>query len=218
MKRLVKATALGLGLMAIPWMSSAQDRVVAPGATVEKLAGDFKFTEGPTCDADGNLQLHRPLLQANLVDARHDAADRAARLLPVRRPPAVRARHRRSGQAQHGIIGTPDGKKVYVADIGAGRTYRYDIAPDGGLTHKTLVVEHGSDGMTLDNEGNLDLTGKGVLVFDPTGRQVEQIPVPDDEWTANVSFCGKDRQTLFITASTGVYGVRMRVKGANAAK
>ncbi len=62
----------------------------------------------------------------------------------------------------NGIIGTPDGKTLYVADIGAGKTYRYEIAPDGDLTRKTLVAEHGSDGMTLDNEGNLYLTGDGV--------------------------------------------------------
>ena len=118
----------------------------------------------------------------------------------------------------NGIIGTPDGKTLYVADIGAGKTYRYDIAPDGDLTHKTLVAEQGSDGMTLDNEGNLYLTGDGVVVFDKAGRQIEQIQVPDERWTANVSFGGKDRHTLFITASTGLYAIRMRVKGANAAK
>jgi gluconolactonase len=118
----------------------------------------------------------------------------------------------------NGITGTPDGKTLYVADIDAGKTYRYDIAPDGRLADKTLAAEQGSDGMTLDNEGNLYLTGKGVLVFDKAGRQIEQIQIPDERWTANVSFCGKDGRTLFITASTGLYAIRMRVKGANAAK
>ena len=118
----------------------------------------------------------------------------------------------------NGIIGTPDGKTLYVADIGAGKTYSYDIAADGDLADKTLVVEHGSDGMTLDNEGNLYLTGDGVLVFDKAGRQIEQIRVPDERWTANVSFGGKDRHTLFITASTGLYAIRMRVQGRQRGK
>lgn len=118
----------------------------------------------------------------------------------------------------NGIVGTPDGKTLYVADIGAGKTYRYEIAPGGDLTGKTLVAEQGSDGMTLDNEGHLYLTGDGVLVFDPSGRQVEHIAIPGETWTGNVAFGGKDRQTLFITASTGLYAIRMRVKGANAAK
>ena len=117
----------------------------------------------------------------------------------------------------NGIIGTPDGRTLYVADIGAGKTYRFDIASDGRLTRKTLVAEQGSDGMTIDGEGNLYLTGKGVRVFDRTGRQIDQLNVPED-WTANVSICAKDKHTLFIAASKGLYGVRLRVRGANPAK
>jgi gluconolactonase len=121
-------------------------------------------------------------------------------------------------QKPNGIIGTPDGKMLYVADIEAGKTYRYEISPDGSLAGKTLAADHGSDGMTLDSEGNLYLTGEGVAVFDPAGRQIERIPIPDERWTANVSFGGRDRQVLFITASCGLYGVQTRVSGANVAK
>ena len=118
----------------------------------------------------------------------------------------------------NGITGTPDGKTLYVADIGAKKNYSYDIQPDGKLAAKKLFCEEGSDGMTIDNENNLYLTGKGVMVFDPTGKQIEHIPVPDEPWTANVSFGGKDRQTLFITASKGLYSIKMRVKCANPSK
>lgn len=112
----------------------------------------------------------------------------------------------------NGIIGTPDGKVLYVADIGAGRTYAYDIQPDGTLANKRLFCMLGSDGMTLDDQGNVYLTGKGATVFDREGKQVEHIAV-DEPWTANVCFGGKDRQTLFITASKSLYGLRLRVKG-----
>ena len=112
----------------------------------------------------------------------------------------------------NGIIGTPDGKTLYIADIGAGRTYAYDIQPDGGLANKRLFCKLGSDGMTIDDEGNVYLTGKGVTVFDRTGKQIEHIPV-NERWTANVCFGGRDMHTLFITASTKLYGLRMRVKG-----
>lgn len=112
----------------------------------------------------------------------------------------------------NGIIGTPDGKTLYVADIGARKSYAYDIQPDGALANKRLFCELGSDGMTIDNEGNVYLTGRGVTVFDKTGKQIEQIPVPEG-WTANVTFGGKDRDLLFITASKSVYGVKTRVKG-----
>jgi gluconolactonase len=62
------------------------------------------------------------------------------------------------------------------------------------------------------------LTGDGVMVFDSSGLQIDHVRIPGEKWTANVAFGGKDRQTLFITASTGFYGIRMRVRGANAAK
>lgn len=118
----------------------------------------------------------------------------------------------------NGIIGSPDGKTLFVSDIEAKRTYRFDSAQDGSLTNKTLVVDQGSDGMTLDDEGHIYLTGDGVMVFDMGGRVVEHIRIREEEWTANVCFGGRDRRTLFITASTGLYAIRMRVTGANAAK
>jgi gluconolactonase len=282
--------------------SVAGEGVVPPGAKVEKLAGGFQFTEGPTCDAEGNVfftdqpnnrimkwsvdgglsTFLQPAGRANGMYFDHKGnliacADETNALWsiepdgtvtvilseykgkPLNGPNDVWVRpdgalyftdpfYPRSWWAhdtmpqdgQHvyflsadrrqlvrvtddlgkpnGIIGTPDGKMLYVADIGAGKTYRFDIAPDGNLTRKTLVVEQGSDGMTLDNEGNLYLTGKGVLVFDKTGRQIDQLNVPEESWTGNVSFGAKDKHTLFITASKGLYGVNLRVKGANAAK
>jgi gluconolactonase len=113
----------------------------------------------------------------------------------------------------NGIIGTPDGKILYVADIGGQKTYRYDIQKDGTLANKTLFCGMGSDGMTIDSEGNVYLTGKGVTVFDSTGKKIEQISI-DAPWTANVCFGGRDRHTLFITAIQNLFGLRMRVKGA----
>jgi gluconolactonase len=117
-------------------------------------------------------------------------------------------------KAPNGIIGTPDGKTLYVADIGAGNTYRYDIQRDGSLKGKHLFCAMGSDGMTIDAQGNIYLTGKGVTVFAPSGGQLEHIEVPEP-WTANVCFGGKDRQTLFITASKGLYALRMKLKGVD---
>lgn len=112
----------------------------------------------------------------------------------------------------NGIIGTPDGKQLYVADIGADKTYRYDIGKNGKLNNKTLFAEMGSDGMTIDQNGNIYLTGKGVTVFNKKGEQIAHIPIKE-HWTANVCFGGSDRRTLFITAMGAVYGLKMNVKG-----
>ncbi len=112
----------------------------------------------------------------------------------------------------NGIIGTKDGKKLYVADIGDSKTYVYDIQKDGTLANRTLFVSKGSDGMILDEEGNLYITGDGVTVFDTKGEQIAHFPVHKG-WTANICFGGKNRDMLFITAETAVYGLKMKVKG-----
>ncbi|UCS93743.1 SMP-30/gluconolactonase/LRE family protein [Echinicola marina] len=113
----------------------------------------------------------------------------------------------------NGIIGTKDGKTLYIADIGDNKTYKYAIQKDGSLGKPALFAEMGSDGMTVDKKGNVYLTGNGVTIFNPKGEQIGHIPVPK-KWTANVTFGGKDRKTLFITASTAVYTLKMNIPGA----
>ncbi len=113
----------------------------------------------------------------------------------------------------NGIVGTPDGKYLYVADIGDSKTYKYQVNEGGNLTNRQLFVAMGSDGMTLDSDGNLYLSGKGVTVFDKAGAQLGNIPVPS-QWVGNVCFGGKNRNILFITASEAVYTLQMKVKGA----
>jgi gluconolactonase len=275
---------------------AADSPVIAPGARLEKLAGGFKFTEGPAADTDGNVFFTdqpnnrilkwntdgklsiflRPCGRANglCFDAKGnlwacaDEKNELWRIDPDGKATVVvkdyRGRllngpndlwiHPKGGiyltdpfykrgywkrgakeqdkegvyylaadhktltrvsddlQQPNGIIGTPDGKTLYVADIKANKTFAYDIADDGTLKKKRLFCELGSDGMTLDSAANVYLTGKGVTVFDKTGKKIEEIAVPEP-WTANVCFGGKDHKTLFITASTSLYGLKMCVKG-----
>ncbi|MES2457332.1 MAG: SMP-30/gluconolactonase/LRE family protein [Bacteroidota bacterium] len=111
----------------------------------------------------------------------------------------------------NGIVGTPDGKYLYVADLGAQKTYRYTIAGEGKLTERKLMFEKGSDGMTLDNQGNIYITGNGVTVYNPEGTEIAHIPLKG--WTGNVCFGGKNRSDLFITSSKSVYTIPTKVKG-----
>jgi len=295
--------ALAAGLVSVSSAQSTNDAsaVVAPGAKLEKLAGDFKFTEGPTADRDGNVfftdQPNNRIMkwsvdgklstflepagrangmffdaQGNLIacadentelwsitpDGKHTVLAKEYEGKKLNAPNDVWVRadgslfftdpfYKREwwdyndapqGTQQvyflstdrktlkrvttdlvqpNGIIGTPDGKSLFVADIRASKTYAYDIQADGSLTNKRLHCELGSDGMTLDTAGNLYLTGRGVAVFDKAGKKIAQIDVPE-RWTANVSFGGKEHQTLFITASTGLYSIETKYRGANAAK
>ena len=115
-------------------------------------------------------------------------------------------------QHPNGIVGTPDGKYLYVADIKGNKIYRYTISKNGSLSEAMVFVNMGSDGLTLDNKGNLYLTGKGVTVFNSQGQQIAHIPIPE-KWTANVAFGGRQRNKLFITASEAIYVLDMKVKG-----
>lgn len=112
----------------------------------------------------------------------------------------------------NGIVGTSDGKYLFVADIRDSKTYRYEIQTDGKLANRQLFAPMGSDGMTLDSQGNLYLTGRGVTIYNKEGEKLGNIPVPSN-WVGNICFGGKDRKTLFITASESIYTLQMQVKG-----
>jgi len=112
----------------------------------------------------------------------------------------------------NGLIGTPDGKTLYVSDIADSKVWKYDIQPDGTLANKTFFAPEGSDGMTIDERGNIYVTNKVVSVFDKTGKSIARIEVP--EQPSNVCFGGKKRNILFITARTSVYILKMNVKAA----
>jgi gluconolactonase len=289
-------TTLALALVFLSRPALA-DGIAAPGAKLELLAHDFKFTEGPATDADGNVYFTdqpndrimkwgvdgklsvfmQPCGRSNGLCFDHKGnllacADEKNELWSISLPdkkvtvlvkdyngkllngpndvwetptggiyftdPYYKRDYLKRGPKEqdieavyylspdrkkltrviddltqpNGIIGTPDGKTLYVADIGANKTYSYTIHPDGSLADKKLFCKLGSDGMTIDDEGNVYLTGHGVTVFDKTGKQIDKIETKEP-WTANICLGGKDRQTLFITASQSVYTLRTRTKG-----
>lgn len=113
----------------------------------------------------------------------------------------------------NGLIGTPDGKTLYVADINDRKIWKYDIQADGTLANKTFFAPHGSDGMTIDNKGNVYLTMGKVWVYSPEGELIQEIDVPESP--SNVCLGGKKRNILFITARTSVYTLKMKVKGVD---
>lgn len=112
----------------------------------------------------------------------------------------------------NGIVGTPDGKFLYVADMGANKTYRYRIGADAKLTDRQLILNQHSDGMTLDSRGNIYVTGKGVNIYKSTGEQIGHIEVPE-QWCGNICFGGKNKNMLFITASKALYIIPTNAKG-----
>lgn len=111
----------------------------------------------------------------------------------------------------NGIIGTPDGKLLYVTDQVAGKVWRYNIQEDGTLSGKKLFASPAVDGSTIDHLGNIYITESEVIIFNKDGKELQRIRCP--EVPANVCFGGKDRKTLFITARKSVYSIPMNVHG-----
>lgn len=97
----------------------------------------------------------------------------------------------------NGIVGTPDGRTLFVADIDRGRLWSYPIAA-AGLGPRRLVVPLGSDGMAWSPGGRLLLTGRGVFVVDPDRSVLVRTLVPDEPWCANVAI-GPDG-SIWVTA------------------
>ncbi len=184
--------------------------------TIEVLVDGFegKKLNGPNdlwIDKNGGIYFTDPYYQRPYWERteKEIAEERVYYLSPDQKELSIVADH---FVKPNGIIGSKDGKTLYIADIGDKKTYAYTIEKDGQLSDQRLFTEMGSDGMTIDEKGNVYLTGNGVTIFNPKGQKIGHIPVPQN-WTANVTFGGKDHKTLFITASKAVYTMKMKVRG-----
>lgn len=111
----------------------------------------------------------------------------------------------------NGVIGTLDGKKLYVSDTEKRAVYQFNICGDGSLSDRKVFVSLYSDGMTLDELNNLYITNGGIDVFSPEGKLITTIELPYK--SSNVCFGGKAHKTLFITARQAVFGLQMNVSG-----
>ena len=122
----------------------------------------------------------------------------------------------------NGIAFSPDEKFLYVNNSEPKKIWmRYRVQPDGTLTDPHLLYDATSDprpgspdGMKVDREGNIYSAGPGgVWIFSPEGKPLATISMP--ERVANVAWGDADRKTLYITASTSVYRVHLKIPGAS---
>lgn len=125
----------------------------------------------------------------------------------------------------NGIVFSPDESRLYIADTGGHKKHPdsafhklpagihcYEVGKEGNLGKKLFTIKDGSDGMKVDVKGNLYTTFGKVKIYNADGKLLEQIEVP--EGPANLCFGGEDFKTLFITARTSLYSVRMVHPGA----
>jgi gluconolactonase len=119
----------------------------------------------------------------------------------------------------NGIAFSPDEKYLYIADSGKKQWMRYRVHPDGSVSDGALFLDAssergvgGPDGIRVDKKGNLYGSGaNGVWIISPEGKHLGTIKVP--ERVSNVAWGDKDGKTLYVTASTSVYRIKLQIEG-----
>ncbi|MDG2219750.1 MAG: SMP-30/gluconolactonase/LRE family protein [Rubripirellula sp.] len=123
--------------------------------------------------------------------------------------------------APNGIGLSPDGKQLYVIPSRQAEMLVYDVVSAGKLSNGRTLCQlkqppgksgTGGDGMALDTEGNLYITTNlGVEIISPTGEHRGLVVFPQQP--ANVTFGGEDRKTMYVTARSALYRIRMPIAG-----
>jgi gluconolactonase len=124
----------------------------------------------------------------------------------------------------NGIAFSPDEQKLYVNNSEAKYIAVFDVKPDGTVTNERLFADlkdasQGGvpDGLKVDLEGNVYSTGPGgVWILSPDGKVLGKISVP--ETATNLAWGESDRKTLYITANTSLYRIRLKIAGVRAGK
>jgi sugar lactone lactonase YvrE len=100
------------------------------------------------------------------------------------------------------------GRPFYVTNEIELKTWTFHVGPDGALSDPRLFVAEGGECVTTDDQGNVYLAAGQIMVFDPSGKRLDTIEVP--QRPTSLAFGGKDRKTLFITARSSLYSVKIR--------
>ena len=115
----------------------------------------------------------------------------------------------------NGIALTPDGHTLYIADSEERKILAYDLDAGGNAARERVLIaemEGSPDGLRVAENGNLYIAAKGIAVYSPTGKYLRTIDFP--ETPANCAFGGSDLKTLYVTARTSVYSVRIPDRGS----
>ncbi|MCF7976107.1 MAG: SMP-30/gluconolactonase/LRE family protein, partial [Phycisphaerae bacterium] len=106
------------------------------------------------------------------------------------------------------IAPTIPGQRFYVTNEAELKTWSFSVGEDGTLSDPRLFAQEGGENVAVDTQGNVYIAAGQILVFDPTGKPIDTIKVP--QRPTSLVFGGRDRKTLFITARSSLYSVRLR--------
>lgn len=115
----------------------------------------------------------------------------------------------------NGITLSPNGRILYVSNSDERIVYAYDVDGQGRATNERVFlkdIDGPPDGIRTDEKGNLYVTCNTLAVYTPQGKLLRAIEMP--ETPRNCAFGDEDLQTLYITAQTSVYRIRLNVKGS----
>ncbi len=115
----------------------------------------------------------------------------------------------------NGVAISPNGKLLYVANSDDRAVYAYDLDNKGAATNERRIISNvvgAPDGIRVDEKGNIYVTAEGVAIYTADGKLLHTIEL--GETPRNCAFGDADFQTLYITALTSVYRVRLDVKGS----
>ena len=107
-----------------------------------------------------------------------------------------------------GVLEAVPGKPFYQSDEYGARMVKLEVDADGRLTNPVPVTDLGEFGSAVDRAGNLYVAAGHIYVFNPDGKQIGLIKVP--ERPSTIQFGGKDGDILFITARSSLYAVRVK--------
>ena len=157
---------------------------------------------------DPHFRSPRPLPQGTMAVYYADAKGKTTRLVD-------------DLPAPNGVMLSPDEKTLYVCPSGQAEMMAYPVDAPGKIGKGRVFCRlkqpegqenQGADGLALDAKGNLYITSRlGLQVFDPAGKPLGVISIP--EQPSNVTFGGKDNQTLYVTARTSLYTIATDARG-----
>ena len=114
----------------------------------------------------------------------------------------------------NGIALSPSGKALYVTNSDEKKVYAYDLDKNGAASGERVLIqgiEGVPDGIRTDEKGNIYIAAKSVLIYSPEGKFIRQVPL--SEKPSNLAFGDVDMQSLYVTARTSLYRLRLPVKG-----